>query len=286
MEQKRVGQRWGFYLRLLWPRGWVSVIVTVLAVLYGPLDLWRNEAPSEYQPPKLIEDALGWAPWWLWILLLFGAALIVVMESAYNLSQTAAEAHATSVTDLKDRIAKLEATLECDDLIRATPIQVSSLRPTGQGQPAWEVLAYLDVETADRNKPLHNCRIKLLDLYHFHAFKERSGDEVQVVERWDRDTFYGGQTYAFCWSGRDSCVDAIDVHSKERASIARCLDTRAELTTTSGSAGHLFHGDQYHLFVEITADNSRPVKKEYWLRMHEGSSPVIQEWDDSRTTWL
>ncbi len=180
----------------------------------------------------------------------------------------------------------LEAVNQKDVLIQATPSQASSLRPTGRGgDTVSEIVAYLDVATTDTNKPLRNCRIKLLDLYHHMAYMDRN--KGQVVERWDRDSFYAGQTYFFSWSGRDNSVDAVDVHSQERATIARCLGTTlTELTTTSGRVGHIFHGDQYHLTVEITADNSRPVTKEYWLRMHQGKSAVIEEWDDSRTSWL
>jgi hypothetical protein len=158
--------------------------------------------------------------------------------------------------------------------------------PTGQGgNTVSEVVAYLDVATADTNEPLRNCRVKLLDIHHYFAYTDRGRD--QVVERWDKDNFYAGQTYFFRWSGRDESIDAVDISSQERATIARCLDSHStELTTTAGPAGHLFHGDQYHLTVEITADNSRPITREYWLKMHQGKSDVIEEWDDSRTSWL
>jgi len=151
------------------------------------------------------------------------------------------------------------------------------MRSTGQGTTVWEINAYLDVETIDQRKPLRNCRIKLLELEHRLAYTDK--DKEAVIERWSRDSFYGGQTCFFSWSGRLQAVDAIDVHKSARASIAKCVDTVPELTTTAGKVGHLFHGDQYHLTVEITADNSLPLTKEYWLQMHEGNRPVIEEWD-------
>jgi len=162
-------------------------------------------------------------------------------------------------------------------LIRVTPNQGSNMRPTSQGTTVWEIDAYLDVETIDQRKPLRNCRIKLLELEHYYAYTDK--DKEAVIERWNQDSFYGGQTCFFCWSGRPDTVEAVDVHKSERASIARCVDTVPELTTTAGKVGHLFHGDQYHLIVEITADNSLPLTKEYWLKMHEGNGPVIEEWD-------
>jgi len=150
------------------------------------------------------------------------------------------------------------------------------MRPTGQGTTVWEINAYLDVSTVDVNKPLHNCRIKLLELEHYFAFTDKG--KGALIERWERDRFYQGQTYFFSWSGRPATLDAVDVHRSERASIAKCVDTVPELTTTAGKVGHLFHGDQYHLIVEITADNSLPLTKEYWLQMHQGNRPVIEEW--------
>lgn len=162
-------------------------------------------------------------------------------------------------------------------LIRVTSNQGSNMRPTNQGTTVWEIDAYLDVETIDQRKPLRNCRIKLLELEHHLACTDK--DKEAVIERWGRDSFYGGQACFFCWSGRPQTVDAVDVHKSERASIAKCVDTVPELTTTAGKVGHLFHGDQYHLTVEITADNSLPLTKEYWLQMHEGNRPVIEEWD-------
>lgn len=206
------------------------------------------------------------------------------MENAYKLSEAAAEQSAKTSGALRNQVASLEAAIQRDDLIRATPSQATSQRPMGQGNISTEIVAYLDVETAQISKSLRNCRIKLLDLFHYMAYTDR-GKGV-VVERWDRDTFYAGQTYFFRWSGRGQSVDAVDVSSRERAEIARCLGTAVELTTTApGPVGHIFHGDQYHLTVEITADNSRPVEREYWLQMHQGGSAVFAEWDESRTTW-
>ncbi len=120
-----------------------------------------------------------------------------------------------------------------------------------------------------------------MELEHYDTWKANGA----VVERWSRDLFYQGQAYSFSWSGRPHTVDAVDVPRRERASIAKCVGTRPELTTTAGAVCHLFYGDQYHLTVEITADNSLPLVKEYWLQMYQGS-PIIEEWDDSRTTWL
>lgn len=169
-------------------------------------------------------------------------------------------------------------------LIRVTPNQGSSMRPINQGRTVWEIDAYLDVETIDQSRPLRNCRVKLRDLKHHLAYTDKNKDAV--IERWDQDPFYQGQTYFFSWSGRPYTVEAVDVHKSERASIAKCVDTRPEWTTTAGAVGHMFHGDQYHLTVEVTADNSLPLTKEYWLQMHQGNRPVIEEWDDSRSTWL
>ncbi len=165
-------------------------------------------------------------------------------------------------------------------LIRVTPNQVSSMKPS-QGTTVSEIDAYLDVATIDQGRPLRNCRVKFLELEHYLAWTE-SG---VVKERWDRDPFYTGQTHFFSWSGRPDAVEAVDVPRSERACISKCINTRPEWTTTAGAVGHMFHGDQYHLTVEVTADNSLPLTKEYWLQMYQGSRLVIEEWDDSRTTW-
>ncbi len=189
------------------------------------------------------------------------------------------------VGTLSAQVKELEGALQRDDLIRVTPTQSSGQTPVGSGNTVSETVAYLGVATADTNRPLLNCRIKLLDLQHHMASTNLQTQEV--VERWDRDYFYAGQTYFFRWSGRDEALDAVDIHSQERASIARCLGaTSGDLTTTRGPAGHIYHGDQYHLVVEVTAENAQPVTKEYRLQMIQGHSPLIEEWDESRTTWL
>ncbi len=168
-------------------------------------------------------------------------------------------------------------------LIRVTPNQGSGSMPTGQGNTVSEIDAYLDVETIDQGRPLRNCRVKLLELEHYFAWTDRGTREAH--ESWVRDHFYQGQTYFFSWSGRPDTAEAVDVHRSERASIAKCVGTRPELTTTVRPAGHLFHGDQYHLKVEVTADNSLPLVKEYRLQLYQGNQTIIEEWDDSRTTW-
>ena len=243
--------------------GWVLVIIGVIAIPAGVILLLLPSGQNDDDGKRITEARTEGG----------GSIAQAAGRDIINVQQTQVPTSATA-TDI-----------QTDDLIRATPSQASSLRPTGQGgATVWEVVAYLDVATADTTKPLRNCRVKLLDLHHHMAYTDRNIG--QVVERWDRDAFSAGQTYFFSWSGRHGSIDAVDIHSKERSSIARCLGTRTELTTTAGAAGHIFHGDQYHLIVEITADNSRPVTREYWLRMHQGKSAVIEEWDDSRTTWL
>ena len=188
------------YAGLLRPRGWVGLLASVLAVVFAVLSFWRDEGPADAQPPQLVADALDWLPWWTWILVTLVAALFVVMESAYKLSEAAAEQSAKTSATLRNQIVSLEAVIQRDDLIRVTPSQATSHRPMGQRNISSEVIAYLDVETAEAGNPLRNCRIKLTDLFHHMAYTDR-GKGV-VVERWDRDTFYAGQTYFFRWSGR------------------------------------------------------------------------------------
>lgn len=278
-------RRLGFYATLLRPRGWLGILVAIAGAGYALLQLYRDEGWQDKQPPLLV-DVLDWLPWWLWFVLLAVAAIVVICESAYQLLESNKASQEQELADLKARVASLDAQLTRDDLIEVSPSHASSLKPIGQGNTAREVVAYLDVQTADVNKPLRNCRVKLVELHHYLAVTDRNTREV--IERWDRDSFYAGQTYFFRWSGRGSSIDAVDVHSRERASIARCVGTTAtELTTTAeGPASHMFHGDQYHLVVEITADNSRPATRDYWLQLHQGDSPVIEEWDENRTTWL
>jgi hypothetical protein len=167
--------------------------------------------------------------------------------------------------------------------LKVTPRQAGGRKPMAHGDTTSEIIAYLDIETTDENAPLRNCRVKLLELEHHTAWTQ----EGEVKERWDRDSFYAGQTYFFSWSGRASSIEAVDIYKKERAVIARCVGTRPELTTTQGAVGHLFHGDRYHLTVEITTDDSLPITREYCLQMHQGRDlPVIQEWDAGQTSWL
>ena len=176
----------------------------------------------------------------------------------------------------KEKLAALEKD-RAQQLIRVTPNQGRGMKPTSQGTTVWEIYAYLDVETTDQGRPLRNCRIKLLELEHYLEWTDK--DKEAVVGRWDRDSFYQGQTYFFSWSGRPDTVDAIEVSSGARATIAKLVGTIPEWTTTKGAVGHLFHGDEYHLIVEVTADNSLPLTKEYWLQMLGGNQPIIEEWD-------
>ena len=162
-------------------------------------------------------------------------------------------------------------------LIRVTPNQGKNMRVTGPGTTVWEIDAYLDVETIDQGRPLRNCRIKLVELENYATWTDKNKDAM--IERWSQDAFYQGQTYFFSWSGRPGTVEAVDVPKSERASIAKCVDTRPELTTTVGKVGHLLYGDQYHLIVEVTADNSLPLTKKYWLQMVGGNQPIIEELD-------
>ena len=163
-------------------------------------------------------------------------------------------------------------------LIRVTPSQGSNMTPIN-GSTVWEIDAYLDVETIDQSRPLLNCRIKLLELEHFDTWIHKDKGKETVIERWSRDSFYQGQRYLFSWSGKSHTVEAVDVPRSERASIAKCVNQRPEWTTTEGAVGHLFYGDQYHLIVEVTADNSLPLTKEYWLQMFGGNQPIIEEWN-------
>lgn len=162
-------------------------------------------------------------------------------------------------------------------LIRVTPSEGKGMKPAGQGTTVWEIDAYLDVETIDQSRPLSNCRIKLLELEHYLRWTDKN--KGKEMDSWVRDSFYQGQAYFFSWSGRPDTIEAVDIHKSERASIAKCINTRPELTTTAGAVCHLFYGEQYHLIVEVTAENSLPLTKEYWLQMFQGNRPVIEKWD-------
>lgn len=264
-------ERLRFYCTLVQPRGRTQTIATLGSIALWVLSVWRDEGPATAQPPKLIADVLDWLPWSAWGILAVSVAIAFVIENTYRLTG-----------GLRERITELEAILDRDDLIRATPNKGSGSMPV-RSNTVTHVLAYLDVKTADCAKPLRSCRVKLIDLYHYSAYTDLNIGKV--VERWDRDHFHAGQTWFFPWSGRTNSVDAVDIHSSERAVIASCLETNAELMTTGGPAGHIFHGDQYRLAIEITADNCRPFRRDYWLQLHQGDGPVIEEWDDSRTTW-
>lgn len=63
-----VQERLGYYLGLLRPRGWVAWVAPVLAVAFAVLSFWRDEGPTNAQPPQLIADVLDWLSWWTWIL--------------------------------------------------------------------------------------------------------------------------------------------------------------------------------------------------------------------------
>ena len=53
--------------------------------------------------------------------------------------------------------------------------------------------------------------------------------------------------------------------------------------TTTETIGHMNHGDQYRVKVEITADNSLPLQGDYWVRIGIGGDrPVIEDWDDAK----
>ncbi len=225
-------------------------------------DIWRNEAPSRLQPPTVF-DVLTWLPWWAWLIVVLSVALILTFEGAHR------------------EIAAHQQSNGLRQLIKATPRGGENMRPTGGGVTSWEVDAYIDVETLDEGEPLRNCRIKLVDLLHRNDWTEKSTREVHVS--WTRDPFYQGQTYFFGWSGRPNQVDAVDVPRRETATVARSIDTHPQWTTTLGAVGRLFDGDQYHLFVEITADNSLPLSKEYWLQMRQvvlgSAGSVIEDWE-------
>lgn len=207
--------------------------------------------------------------------------LIVVSTLVWNLLWAPVNIARAGGAQLDELIQRMDTLEEGgpQQLIRVTPNQGSNLTPTGQGDvTVWELDAYLDVETIDQSRPLRDCRIKLLELEHFETWIHKEKGKEAVIERWARDPFYQGQTYFFSWSGRPAAVDAVDVHSSERASIAKCAGVRPELTTTAGTVGYLFLGDQYHLTVEITADNSLPLTKEYWLQMIGGHQTIIEDW--------
>ena len=135
------------------------------------------------------------------------------------------------------------------------------------------VEAYLEVENINPNQPLRNCRVMLVVLHTYSA-----------SAHWQEDSSYSGETYFFTWRGQAPTVEAIAVQGKERANIAQGISTKkCEWMTTAGAIGGIGHGDQYRLKVEITADNSPPLGRDYWLRIGIGGvRPVIEDWDDAK----
>ncbi|MDO8614857.1 MAG: hypothetical protein Q7T33_03850 [Dehalococcoidia bacterium] len=257
--------RWR-YLRGLFQWLWGLILLAYAGL--GFYDFMRGEFWDDGPALSAVTGSFSWHTWLIGLLFILVA---MAVEGGYRQYRA-----------INEKLLALEEQRPL--LIGVTPNQAAGRNPVGGGNTVSEVVAYLDVAAIDENRPLRNCRVKLRELEHYFAWTDKSAGEVK--ESWGRDSFYVGHTYFFTWSGRGSSVDAIDIQSMERASIARCINTVPELTTTAGKVGHLFHGDQYRLTVEITADNSRPLTKSYWLQMHAGKSPVIKEWDDSQTSWL
>ena len=217
--------------------------------------------------PRLSDISSVNIPWYVWTIGLLVILVLIAVEGGYR-QYLAVEKRLEALKLEEDGLQQL---------IRATPNQGQGLKPIGS-DTAWEIDAYLDVEPSDPRSPLRNCRIKLVEFEQRIAWTDNGVNKV----RWNRDTFYQGQTYYFSWSGKASSVDAVDIHKSERAIIAKCVNQAPELTTTAGKVGHLFYGDEYHVIVEITADNSLSLTKEYWLQMYQHTGPVIEEWDASR----
>ena len=155
---------------------------------------------------------------------------------------------------------------EPQQLIRATPGHIRHGQPT-------VVEAFLDVETTNQNQPLRNCRVMLVGLHTYSA-----------STHWQEDPAYSGQTYFFTWRDKEPTVEARDIQGKEQANIAKATrTTQCEWTTTDKAIGRIGHGDQYRLKVEITADNSLPLQRDYWVRIGIGGvRPVIEDWDDAK----
>ena len=96
-----------FYLSLFKPRGWVSVIVTAVTIAYAVLAMWRDEG-GERQPPLFFADVAGWLPWWAWINAVLVAALIVVLESAYKLKESAADSSIQTSDECETELRRLK----------------------------------------------------------------------------------------------------------------------------------------------------------------------------------
>ncbi len=256
-------KRAAFWWSSIWT-GWARVVVPIFAVI-GIWDTVQGQLfPGDWQDKVgQLSSLMPGLPWFIWAILALLFLHVLTVEGSYRSSR----GH------------------ERDNLIEVTPISVKGHVPLAHGDTASEVFAFLDVRTKSTAKPLEGCRVKLLDLHNYSAHTDMN--QGKVIETWNRDYFYSGQTYFFSWSGRDKTVEAVDIHSQERAIVAGLRGSSSfQLATTSEAALHMYHGDQYHLFVEITAENSQPVLKEYWLQMHHGKSSVIEEWDHSKTSWL
>ena len=76
-------------------------------------------------------------------------------------------------------------------LIRATPLHVSSTRPKSaisgmRPRMVPVVEAFLDVETTDPNQPLRNCRIKLTEFQAYSAWTDKQTKRFMTIGRWTR----------------------------------------------------------------------------------------------------
>ncbi len=68
----------------------------VLSFAIPLLQWWRDEGPTNHQPP-LGADVFGWLPWWAWLIISLVVALAVVFEAAHR-----------EITRLVARVAELE----------------------------------------------------------------------------------------------------------------------------------------------------------------------------------
>lgn len=76
-----VRARWLFAQRVfLRARSWWAVPGLTLAFL----GYWRDEGPSDLQPP-LVSSLVGLLPWWGWIIVTLGVLMLVVLEGSYRL---------------------------------------------------------------------------------------------------------------------------------------------------------------------------------------------------------
>lgn len=85
--------------KLLWLH--IQGLIVVIGLMMSGLGLWRDEGPTDKQPPLLLGEIVGWLPWWAWLIIALVLALILTFEGAHR-----------EIT----RLTRIERSLDCKPL--------------------------------------------------------------------------------------------------------------------------------------------------------------------------